>query len=68
MQTTPADVPAAVSVDYAGQKFWIPKYRYVEPPGLQDRSVMTLSLLMLVIGLQDKGTEPPAVNNVRVLR
>lgn len=64
--TTDAINDAAVSVDYAGKTFSVPKY--ASAAGAEDRSVSTLSLLMLLIGLQDKGTEAPTVNNVRVLR
>ena len=59
---------AAITVRYAGQTFSVPKFSGGAPGQLQDRSVMTLSLLMMVIGLQDKGMEAPTVNNVRVLR
>lgn len=59
---------AAITVRYAGQTFSVPKFSGGAPGQLQDRSVMTLSLLMMLIGLQDKGTEAPTVNNVRVLR
>jgi len=61
---------AAVAVDYRGETFWVPTYKS-SGQGLgdaQDRSVMTLALLTLIIGLQDKGTEAPTVSNVRVLR
>lgn len=68
MLNSEPDVAPAVSVEYGGQTFWVPKFKGGAPGQTQDRSVMTLSLLMLVLGLQDKGTDAPSVNNVRVLR
>lgn len=61
-------VSAAVSVEYGGQTFAVPKFNGDPSSGNEDRSVSVLSLMTLIIGLQDKGTAAPSVNNVRLLR
>jgi hypothetical protein len=70
MKNGPIEAEPAVNVTYGGQTFWVPKYKGSPPKSeiAQDRSVMTLALLTLIIGLQDKGADAPTVNNVRVLR
>ena len=57
----------AVSVDYAGKTFEVSRGTDL-PSGLTDRSVSVLSLITLIIGLQDKGLLPPSISNVRLLR
>lgn len=57
----------AISVKYMNQEFEVPTYEG-NPSKQQDRSTSVLSLLTLIIGLQDKGLNPPSVSNVRVLR
>lgn len=58
---------AAVQVDYAGQTFAVARPSGSPADGAQDRSMQTLSLLQLIMGLQEKGTETPGVSNVRLL-
>lgn len=58
----------AVTVDYAGQTFAVSNFHRDEATEVTDRSVTVLSLMMLIVGLQDKGLTAPAVSNVRLLR
>jgi hypothetical protein len=70
MKNSTVEGQPAVAVKYGGQTFWVPKAKGGAPGSteVQDRSVMTLSLMTLMLGLQDKGTEAPRISNVRVLR
>jgi hypothetical protein len=62
------DVKAAVTVAYAGHTFRVPRFDGDPSSPVQDQSVSVLSLMTLVMGLQDKGSEPPGVSNVRLFR
>lgn len=59
---------SAVAVDYQGRRYGVRAGNDGPCNALLDRSTQALSLMALVLGLQDKGTEPPGVRNVRVLR
>lgn len=63
------DVKApAITVRYAGHTFDVPGYDG-EPKGQkQDRSMTVLSLMQLILGLQDKGAEAPGASSVRLVR
>lgn len=58
----------AVTVDYQGRRWSVRPANDGPCEDELDRSTQALSLMALVLGLQDKGTEPPGVRNVRVLR
>lgn len=58
----------AVEVPYQGDVYAVAKALAGKDGKVPDRSMSTLSLMVLILGLQDKGTEPPATSSVRVLR
>lgn len=58
----------AIEVEYAGHHFAVARDRGDYAEAEQDRSMTTVSLVLLVLGLQDKGADTPAVRNVRLLR
>lgn len=57
---------ALVEVDYAGKRFSVHGDGPEEKD--KDRSSTVLSLMLLILGLQDKGTESPGTSSVRLVR
>lgn len=74
----PTSAASAVQVDYGGTTFSVawPVYKTGGVNGsktdgeaaTQDRSMTTLSLMLIILALQEKGMEAPGVSNVRLLR
>lgn len=59
---------SALSVNYAGHVFAVPRYEASDGSPRQDRSMTVLALMQLILGLQDKGTEAPGTSSVRLVR